>query len=223
MILDDEYLYNSIVERMPYFSLRNIYHDLVEWYDNKEQLREYEHVYERLLLGEFTYDPEDNNIYSTVSIEDMIVGKKSGVYVTNMDECPEFIDYCRLINSHPILHPIYTRTILLNNNMKFNGRYQLRYCRSSNIRYGIRDYNEDDIISIKEIYPDFDLRYIYDRIMLFGIYSNMKKNNVCDFLYSTNKLEINDDMLDEITNIYAFGPNSDNIGKSIIVSTNTYL
>lgn len=217
MILSNEYLYENILERMPYFSLKLLYYDLKEWYSNIEELDEYKDTYIHLVNGEFTYNPEDNNIYSTMPITDMIY-HNDRVYITNMDECEDFLTYCRLINSHPIVHPIYTRTLVLDKDNMPNGNYQLKYCRPSNIRLSNKaeQYDENDIESIKEIYPEFDLRYIYNTIMSFGFYT--KTNAVCEYSYTTsNTEELDPYFIDNITNIYAFGPNNDNIGKSIIL------
>lgn len=217
MILDNEYLYNSILERMPYFSLKSTYNDLVKWYSDIEQLKEYAPIYELLIEGEFYYDIDNNNIYSTIPISDMNITNNKQLYITNMDECLDFIDYCKLINSHPIEHPIYTRTIILDNNDKFNGQYQLKYCRPTNIRNKSTNeiFDENYIESIQDIYPEFDLRRIYDLVMDFGFYS--KSNTVCEYFITTNQTYINDNMIDEIADIYAFGPNNDNIGKSIMI------
>lgn len=218
MILDDEYLYESILERMPYFSLKRLYYDIGRWNDNISDLdEEYSNIYNTLNKGEFVYEPENNNIYSTVPISDMYNNKLNGVYVTNMDEATDFIDYCKLCNAHPVKHPIYTRTILLDEKYKFNNMYQFKYCRPSNIKGWnlVKTYDENDIERIKEIYPSFDMRYIYNVVMTFGFYSN--SNTLCEYLHTTKEPE-DDNIIGEITNIYAFGPNDDNIGKSIGLS-----
>lgn len=216
MILSNEFLYESILERMPYFSLKRLYYDISNWNQDMDQYDDqYSEIYSMLIEGEFQYEPEGNNIYSTVQISDMYT-KEDSLYITNMDESNDFVDYCRLINAHPVEHPIYTRTLILDENNKFNGYYQLKYCRPESIKGWnlIKAYDENDIERIKEIEPDFDLRYIYDLIMRFGFY--YPSSNTCTVLRTTMEIEHNDvKIIDEITNIYAFGPNTDNIGKSI--------
>lgn len=215
MILSNEYLYDSILERMPYFSLKRLYYDIATWKDKISGFdEEYANVYNNLIAGEFVYEPEENNIYSTIVISDMYIRRDNGLYITNMDETYDFVEYCKLMNSNPIVHPIYTRTLLLDINNKFKGDYQLKYCRPTNIKGWniIKTYDENDIERIKELYPRFDIRYIYNVVMTFGFYSS----RMSEYCYTTNNTN-DDTILDEITNIYAFGPNDDNIGKPIML------
>jgi len=195
-------MYSSILERMPYFSLDNIYHDLVTWYDKYESYDDYSYLME----GEFGYDEE--LFYSTVSFKDS--RKKNGIYFGEIDN--NAIEYIRLINSHPVDYPVYTRTFLLDLYYKPMGTYEYKYCRPSNIRPATS--HDITVSDIMQVYPDFDLRSIYDRVMTFGFYR--KDEPSCEVIKVLGPYYQESELIDEIMDLYAFGPNDNNIGKPVM-------
>lgn len=205
--MEDEYLYSNILDRMPFFSLESLYNDLKVWYSNSfYENAEYAEKYEELNYGEWYYRPQTNDIFSTVPMSSYI--RFGSLYITNLDEIDDFMEYCQYINSHPIVHPIYTRILT-------DEGYILKYSRPDNIPTGKTTLDYNTIDSIKEIYPEFNLGYISDVISRFGFYNpDITKglSKAVGYEYDQNVL------LDEINDIYAFGPSGWNHGKGIMYS-----
>jgi hypothetical protein len=205
--MEDEYLHSSILDRMPFFSLESLYNDLKVWYSNSlNENIEYAEKYEELNTGEWYYEPHSNDIVSTAPMS--TYHRFGTLYVTNLDEIDDFFDYCQYMNSHPIVHPIYTRILT-------DDGYILKYSRPVDIPTGKTTWDYNIVDSIKEIYPEFNLGYISDVISRFGFYDP----NITKGLFKTVGYEYDQDvLLDEINDIYAFGPHPWNHGKGIMYS-----